>query len=65
LSRRHVAAIEEMRAAAANRNSQRDLGGDFADGAELQVRLAEVDSEARDLSRCQGVGELVHRSLRE
>jgi hypothetical protein len=29
------------------------------------VKLAEVDSEAINLSRCQGVGELVHRSLRE
>src|SRR5512135_440537 len=43
---------------------QDDLGGDLADGAEPQVRLAEVDGEAIDLSGCQGVGELVHSSLR-
>ena len=44
---------------------QDDLAGDLADGAELQVRLAEVDGEAIDLSGCQGAGGLAHRSLRE
>ena len=46
-------------------NREDDLAGDLADGLEPQVRLAEVDGEAIDLSGCQGVGELVHRSLRE
>src|SRR5208337_3485661 len=31
---------------------------------ECQVRLAEVDCEAIDLGRCQGIGELAHRYLR-
>lgn len=44
---------------------QEDLGGDFADGVEAEVGLAEIDGEAIDLSGCQGAGELVHRPLRE
>jgi hypothetical protein len=42
-----------------------DLAGDFADGAELEMRLAEFDSEAIDLSGCQGVGGLAHSTLRD
>src|SRR4051812_38070286 len=41
-----------------------DLAGDLADGAELEVRLAEVDGEAIDLTGCQGVGGLAHGPLR-
>jgi len=44
---------------------ENDLAGDLADGAELEVRPAEVDGEAIHLSGCQGVGGLAHRTLRE
>jgi len=44
---------------------QEDLDGKFSKGSEGQVRLAERNGKAVDLGRCQGIGGLAHRYLRD
>src|SRR5262249_47852396 len=44
---------------------QEEGGGDLALAAEVEVRLAEVESEAIDLGGCQWGGRLAHSSLRD
>src|SRR5262249_4816171 len=46
-------------------DSQEDGSGDLALGAEIEVRLAEVEGAAIDLGGCQWGGRLAHSGLRD